>query len=291
MIKLMQQALSMLAIVILASTQVWSKNYDNFFGQDSTYKQYLNLKYGPAEGNGNLLDLYLPVNHSASTRLIVYVHGGSWKWGSKNDFPKILINTLTSKGYGVVAVNYRLLRDGKNRFPAQMEDLKNAMTFLTAKASTYGYNGSEFALLGVSAGAHLSLLYTYKHDPGKQIRTVIDIVGPTDLTDKTFRENPNGSDIINQFLGNVNPKAPIAIEASPIYHLNKSTGVPTILFHGESDDLVHVGQAKELYKKLQSLGIQSQLELYPGETHEMRKSLFDIYAKLAIWLQKVYPAK
>lgn len=287
----MHQTLSILTVMILASTQVWSKDFNKFSGQDSTYKQYLNLKYGPAEGNGNLLDLYLPVNHSAATKLIIYVHGGSWKWGSKNDFPKILINTLASKGYGVVSLNYRLLRDGRNRFPAQIEDLKNAMAFLTAKASAYGYNGNAFALLGVSAGAHLSLLYTYKHDTQKQIRTVIDIVGPTDLTDKTFRENPNGGDIINQFLGDSNPKASIAVEASPVYHLNKSTGVPTILFHGESDELVHVGQAKDLYKKLQSLGIQSQLELYPGETHEMRKSLFSIYAKLTVWLEKVYPAK
>ena len=287
----MHQVLSTLAVVILASTQAWSKNFDTLFGQDSTYKQYLNLTYGPAEGNGNLLDLYLPNNHSASTRLIVYVHGGSWKWGSKNDFPKILINTLASKGYGVASINYRLLREGKNQFPAQIEDLKNAIAFLTTKAAAYGYNGNEFALLGVSAGAHLSLLYTYKHDTRKQIRTVIDIVGPTDLTDKTFRENQSGGNIINQFLGNAELKSQIAIDASPIYHLSKTTGVPTIIFHGESDELVHVGQAKELYKRLQSLGIKSQLQLYPGETHEMRKSLFDIYSKLTVWLQNVYPAK
>lgn len=287
----MNYILSTIALVLLASAQVWSKNIGDNFRQDSTYTQHLNLAYGPAEGNANLLDLYLPTKHSASTKLIVYVHGGSWKWGSKNDFPKILVNTLTSQGYGIVTLNYRLLREGKNRFPAQIEDLKNAMAFLTAKASTYGYNGNEFALLGVSAGAHLSLLYTYKYDKGTQIRTVIDIVGPTDLTDKTFRENPTGGNIITQFLGDANPKATIAVEASPIFHLTKESGVPTIVFHGESDELVHVGQAKALYKKLQSLGVQSQLELYPGETHEMRKSLFSIYSKITLWLQKVYPAK
>lgn len=285
------QILSTLAVVLIASTQVWSKNFENIFSQDSTYAQHLNLQYGPAEGNGNLLDLYLPKNNSANTKLIIYVHGGSWKWGSKNDFPKILVSTLTTKGYGVAAINYRLLREGKNRFPAQIEDLKNAIAFLTANASTYGYNGKEFALLGVSAGAHLSLSYTYKYDTQKQIKTVIDIVGPTDLTDKVFRENPSASNTINQFLGDTNTQAAIAVDASPIYHLKKETGVPTIIFHGESDELVNVNQSKELYKKLQALGIQSQLELYPGETHEMRKSLFSIYTKLGVWLQKVYPAK
>ena len=119
----------------------------------------------------------------------------------------------------------------------------------------------------------------------------MDIVGPTDLTDKVFRDNPSASNTINQFLGDTNPQAAIAVDASPIYQLKKETGVPTIIFHGESDDLVNVNQSKELYKKLQSLRIQAQLELYPGETHEMRKSLFSIYTKLGVWLQNVYPAK
>ncbi|GAB3519826.1 alpha/beta hydrolase [Emticicia fontis] len=288
-IKRMHSTFLSLALVFFASTQVWSKNFENSFRLDTTYTQHLNLKYGPAEGNANMLDLYLPDTHMA--KLIIYVHGGSWKWGSKNDFPKILVNALTAKGYAVAAINYRLLKEDKNRFPAQIEDLKNAIAFLTANANTYGYNGKEFALLGVSAGAHLSLLYTYKHDAQKQIKTVIDIVGPTDLTDKVFRDNPSASAIINQFLGDANPQAAIAVEASPIYHLKKETGVPTIIFHGESDELVNVNQSKELYKKLQLLGIQSQLELYPGETHEMRKSLFSIYTKLGVWLQKVYSAQ
>lgn len=275
--------LSVLVFVCLASVQAWS--------QDSTYKQYLNLQYGPAEGNSNLLDLYLPNNHTDATRLIVYVHGGSWKWGSKNDFPKVLVSMLTAKGYGVAALNYRLLKDNKNLFPAQMDDLKSAFSFLTTKASAYGYNGNQFALLGVSAGAHLSLLYLYTQDKGRQIKTMIDIVGPTDLTDRDFRKGESGGSIVTQFLGNADPDAPVALQASPIRHLNKSNGVPTIIFHGESDDLVPVSQAKALHKKYQDLGLRSQLELYPNETHEMRKSLFDIYAKLAVWLQGVFPAR
>ncbi|WP_259016409.1 alpha/beta hydrolase [Emticicia fluvialis] len=286
--KTMHLLLAFLCLVSVAPVQAGSKSHS---AQDSTYKQYVDLRYGPAEGTANLLDLYLPKNNSSTTKLIVYVHGGSWKWGSKNDFPKLLVGTLTAKGYGVVALNYRLLKEGSNRFPAQMEDLTNAFAFLTVKAGQYGFNGREFALLGVSAGAHLSLLYTYKHDKDRQIKTVIDIVGPTDLTDADFRKGKNSGDIINQFLGNANPDAPVAVEASPILQINKDNAVPVIIFHGESDELVPVQQAKALHKKYQDLGGQSQLVLYPGETHEMRKSLFDVYTKLAVWLQRVFPAR
>ena len=267
------------------------QGFNSHYVVDSTYKQFLNLPYGQAEGNANLLDIYLPLNHSASTRMIVYIHGGSWSRGSKNEFPKILINSLTAKGYGIASINYRLLREGKNQFPSQLDDVRNAIAFLTQQASVYNYNGNEFALLGASAGAHLSLLYAYGHDTKKQIKTVIDIVGPTDLSDKLVR---NGTDeansTISRFLGNPDPKAQIALDASPIYHLTKKSGVPTILFHGESDELVNVAQSKTLYAKLQSLGIQSQLELYPNETHEMRKSLMSVFTKIGVWLDTVYPA-
>ncbi len=284
----MQSVLTVLFLAGIVTAQAWGMN---FTPQDSTYEQYLNLSYGPAEGSANLLDLYLPKSHSASTKLIVYVHGGSWKWGSKNDFPKVLVSVLTSKGYGVAALNYRLLKENTNRFPAPMDDLKKAFIFLTAKAPTYNYNGNEFALLGVSAGAHLSLLYAYTHDKGKQIKTIIDIVGPTDLTDRDFRKGASSGDIVTQFLGNADPDAPIAIEASPIRQLDKNNAVPVIIFHGESDELVPVQQARALHKKYQDLGLHSQLVLYPNETHEMRKSLLDIFAKLTVWLESVYQAR
>jgi dipeptidyl aminopeptidase/acylaminoacyl peptidase len=73
--------------------------------------------------------------------------------------------------------------------------------------------------------------------------------------------------------------------------LTKKTGVPTIIFHGEDDELVDVRQAKNLHTKLSQLGIKTELVLYPKETHEMKKSLPDVFIKTADWLKKVYPVR
>lgn len=260
---------------------------------DSLYDSYLNLRYADAPDNANLLDVFLPKNHNTTTKLIIFIHGGFWSKGGKNQLPQPLINLMvTQKGYGLVSINYRLVKDDKNRFPAQIEDVAKAIAFLSSKGDSLGYNQNEFALLGASAGAHLALLYAYAFDTKKQIKTVIDIVGPTDLSDSLVRKNNELANVtITKFLGEPNPKAKIARDASPIFHLSNQSGVPTIIFHGENDEVVNVNQAKTLYQKLNSLGIQTQLELYPNETHEMKKSLMSVFSKIGIWLEKTYPAK
>lgn len=259
-----------------------------------TYQSLMDVSYGDAEGKDNLLDAYYPDNHNHNTKVIVYIHGGSWNRGDKSEFPKLLIDDLVGqKGYMVVSINYRLVKDGKNLFPAQIEDVKKAIAFLSSKAKRYGFNGNEFALMGGSAGAHLAMLYAYKHDASKQVKTVVNLWGPTDLSDKSVRAD--GSDANNtviRFLGESDPKAQICIDASPLLHLTKESAVPTISFHGVEDPLVHVSQAENLHKKLQSLGVLTQLELYPKEKHGMSPSAaVDVFSKMTTWLENQYPPK
>lgn len=259
-----------------------------------SYQSLLDVSYGDAEGKQNLLDAFYPDNHNSNTKLIVYIHGGSWSRGDKREFPKQLIEELVgNRGYMVVSINYRLVKDGQNLFPAQIEDVKKALEFLSSKAKRYGFNGNEFALMGGSAGAHLAMLYAYKHDAKKQVKTVVNLWGPTDLTDKSIR--PDGSDADNtviRLLGTPDHKAQICVDASPLVHLTKETSVPTISFHGVEDPLVNVSQAENLHKKLQSLGTLSQLELYPKEKHGMSASAaVDVFSKMVAWLEKQYPAK
>ncbi|GAB2787314.1 hypothetical protein GCM10027275_35020 [Rhabdobacter roseus] len=258
-----------------------------------TYRALMDVRYGPAEGKDNLLDAYLPANLSAKTKVLVYLHGGSWSRGDKSEFPKLLIDELVGKkGYLLVSMNYRLVKDGANLFPTQIEDITQALAFLTKNAKRYGYRADELALMGGSAGAHLAMLYAYGYDPARQVRAVVDLWGPTDLTDKRVRADGSDADkTVIRFLGEADPQAQICRDASPAYHLTQATGVPTILFHGEEDPLVHVSQATNLYQKLVSLGIPAQLELYPHEKHGMSPAAaLDVFAKMIDWLGRYFPA-
>ena len=258
-----------------------------------SYREIKNVKYGNI-GKENLMDVYMPDNFPPTTKFIVYIHGGSWTAGDKTEFPKSLIEELVGKrGYGLVSMNYRLVKDKQDLFPAQIEDVKKVIGYVSGNGKKYKYNGNEIALMGGSAGAHLAMLYAYGHDEQKQIKTVIDLWGPTDLTDASVRaKGSNADNTVIRFLGEADPAAQIAKDASPAYHLTKETGVPTILFHGGMDPLVHVSQAENLYKKLQSLGIPAQLEIYPEEKHGMSPSAaIDVFSKIFVWLDTYFPAK
>ncbi|MBS1749745.1 MAG: alpha/beta hydrolase fold domain-containing protein [Bacteroidetes bacterium] len=258
------------------------------------YRELKNIKYGNASDDQNTFDAYIPKDLRPGAKVIIYIHGGGWSRGDKSEFPKQLIDELAGKrGYVVASMNYRLVKDTLNRFPAQIEDVKKLIAFISKNAKKYDYNGNEYALMGGSAGGHLAMLYAYGYDDKKQVKTVVDLWGPTDFTDKSIR--PDGSDadnIVIRFLGEKDVNAQITKDASPLWHLSETTAVPTILFHGGKDPLVDVSQAKKLYNRLQELHIPSELEIYPEEKHGVGpEAVVDVFSKMLKWLDKYYPAK
>ncbi|MCK4685413.1 MAG: alpha/beta hydrolase, partial [Pirellulales bacterium] len=114
--------------------------------------QVKNLQYAEVDGKPLLLDLYLPEKPEGSP-LVVWVHGGGWKGGSKQ---KCFLKWLANFGYTVASINYRLVDVAK--WPAQLHDCKAAIRWLRANAKTYGYNPDCVIAAGSSAGGHLVAL-------------------------------------------------------------------------------------------------------------------------------------
>lgn len=277
MIMKLYQQLVLVCVFLLGISSVQSQNYRKL--KDIAYS---------LDSEDNKFDAYLP-NTYENAKVIVYLHGSGWTGGDKDELPAVLIEQLVNQQkYIVVSANYRLIKDGKNRFPAQMEDVRNLLNFLSANASKYKYNAQQFTLMGGSAGGHLAMLYAYGYDPEKRIKNVVDFWGPTDLTDKEMRAaNPVADAKIVNLLGTSDPAAQIGFDASPYYRLSKNTGVPTVIFHGGKDPLVDVSQADKLYKKLQDLGIPAQYERYPNEQHGMKSAAaMDVLLKTLAWLKK-----
>src|SRR5206468_5491503 len=85
--------------------------------------------------------------------VVVWVHGGAWRGGSKSN-PSIL--PLTEKGFAVASVDYRL--SPVAQFPAQIHDIKAAIRYLRGTAKEHGISAGPIAVSGGSASGHLAAL-------------------------------------------------------------------------------------------------------------------------------------
>jgi glycerophosphoryl diester phosphodiesterase len=255
------------------------------------YKKLLNVKYS-LNYDEDVMDVFFPEKYT-NAKVILYIHGGGWTGGDKEEFPKYLLDELVGKkGYVVASMNYRLIKDGKNRFPSQMEDVTSAIQFLTFAAKKYNLNAHEFALMGGSAGGQMAMLYAYGYDTKKQIRTVVDYWGPTDFADKiVWVPGTATQSTAANLVGVTDGTAKIVFDASPYYRITKESAVPTILFHGGDDPLVPVSQADKMHKRLIELGVPTEYYMYPGEKHGVGGAWrTDLFTKTIAWLNKYFPA-
>jgi acetyl esterase/lipase len=233
----------------------------------SVAKTTLNVSYG--SDPRNIMDVYLPTNRStATTPVMILIHGGGWVEGSKNDLDGYL-EVLKRNGpeYAVFNINYRLAGNGQNLFPAQELDVKKCIEFIYSKRSEYNIS-DKFVLLGASAGGHLALLHAYKYTTPVKVKAVVSFFGPTDLT--AFYNNPPNI-FIPITLQNVTGTTPLL---NPLLYQNSSsvsfvstTSCPTLLLQGGNDPLVPASQAELLKAKLAAAGVPHQYVLYPTGGH------------------------
>ena len=119
-------------------------------------KAMRDVEYARVDGKPLLLDLYLPAKAAQPMPVIVWIHGGAWRAGSKERCPAI---PMAAQGYAVASINYRLTNVAT--FPAQIYDCKAAIRWMRAHAKEYGFDPDRIGVWGGSAGGHLvSLLGT-----------------------------------------------------------------------------------------------------------------------------------
>jgi acetyl esterase/lipase len=96
-------------------------------------------------------------NEAKKAPLIIFVHGGGWKRGSKdNATGKEKVGHYHQLGYAFASINYRLVPDAA--VEQQAQDVADAVAFLRGKAATLGFDSDRIVLMGHSAGAHLVAL-------------------------------------------------------------------------------------------------------------------------------------
>ena len=235
------------------------------------------IVYAQVGGHAMALDLHLP-GGTAKPPLVVYLHGGAWRAGSKSDYPAFLVEG----GYAVASVEFRQSTEAP--FPANVHDIKAAIRFLRAKAGEYGYRTDRIAIAGSSSGAHLAAVVatTNGHaalegnegdhlQASSAVQALVSWFGASNLTTILAQSTPFGLSVrepaLQLLLGDLPDKVPeLAKLASPAMHVD-ARDPPAILLHGDQDPQMPVNQTLELEAAYRRSGVAVEMMIVDGAKH------------------------
>ncbi len=244
-----------------------------------------NVPYVEGGGSRQQLDICFATKGKPRP-LIVWIHGGGWRSGSKEQNPALF---LVKEGYAVASINYRLT--DKAAWPAQIEDCKAAIRYLRAHADRYRIDPDRIGVWGGSAGGHLAAMLGTTSDSNEfatasnvaessAVQAVCDWFGPTNFCpEKPDGEalaviNPparSGQEMVEELLGgSPSEKVDVARSASPVTFAT-ADDPPFLIMHGADDRVVPVAHSRMLAKSLKDAGVSVKLKVVPEAGHAGRE--------------------
>ncbi|MBB6460503.1 alpha/beta hydrolase [Flammeovirga kamogawensis] len=197
--------------------------------------------------------------------VIVFIHGGGWAKGDKDDVMYQVFN-VAKRGFVGVSISYRLISEAP--FPACIEDVKQAIRFLKSKEGELPIDVTRIGIWGYSAGAHLALMIGLSPDElfktdeysayNTNVKAIMAVSAPTDFVTRRekqgalafFTEEQNNSELFQE---NVSPLSFIHQNQPSIYML-----------HGTADPLVKPFHYKNFEAACKEKGVDN-FELFEFE--------------------------
>jgi acetyl esterase/lipase len=240
------------------------------------------------------MDVFRPRKDANGAGVIMVVSGGFFS--SHEAVSPVLIGPLLGRGYTVFSV----VHGSQPRYtvPEIVVDLNRAVRFIRLHAPEYGVDPERVGITGGSAGGHLSLMLGTAGGPGdpnakdpvdrqsSRIQAVACFFPPTDFLNfgAPGRELIHATDHRAPFrpafdyreldreqnlwlpVTDSEKLRKITREISPITHVS-SDDPPTLIIHGEKDDLVPVQQSHIFVERLKGAGVEAKLIVKEGAGH------------------------
>jgi acetyl esterase/lipase len=243
----------------------------------STITVRRNLSYDSTATTGKknrstLFDLYQPKDDGAGLRpLIIWMHGGGFKFGSKEAAGiQLWSTTFAHRGYVCAAINYRMGSKGlrfhfndlvKGCYDA-VQDAQTAIAWFRANAIRLRIDTNRIVLAGNSAGGMIALQAAYSINA-----EMLHLIGDDDSGLVSHAIDAGHIAAVVNFWGG-------------IFHIDwlQNARVPIVSVHGKKDGVVpydHKGYplygSFAIHRTADSLHIPNQLKTYDDYSHELQK--------------------
>lgn len=234
------------------------------------------LKFKDTDSKNVYLDIYKSTLENKASKVILYVHGGSWIYGD-NGIPigmEPIIDSFNKEGFTIISLSYNLLNNNTSIYDS-ICDVKDAIRWIYKNKDIYNFDTNEIGILGISSGANISLLASYSNDAdfkgdknlynySSKVKYVIDVFGPTNLESLNFTSLKNTSYYKN-LIPLVSSKEYLK-KYSPINYIKED--LPnTLIIHSKVDELVPYSNAKDLYTALKDKNNNAKLLALKNGSH------------------------
>lgn len=171
---------------------------------------------------------------SSPAPLLVWVHGGAWRFGTNQALRDTILSTPTGEqpntqalmraafqqaGWAVASINYRYSHQAL--FPGALHDVKEAVRFFRANAHEFGIDPQRIAVAGGSAGGHLSMLVAHTGDSAASD----SVLGDSAFGNSAFEDSASAPEHEEYFEG----------RAASAYPSHSSQVAAAASFYGVSD--------------------------------------------------------
>ncbi len=233
---------------------------------------HANLDYAPAEpatSLGHKLDLYIPSGATAPLPVVIWTGGSAWRAENGKNSAGGVATQLNPAGYAVAGVS---IRNSQNvTFPGQLHDIKAAIRWLRANASTYNFDPNRIAIMGDSSGGWTTAMAALTGDVPElegavgttgvpsTVRAAVAFYPPTNFLDMdrwmprpcqgTACHDTEGSPE-SQLVGCAIQGCADKVQAANPARYISAADPPIMILHGGSDPLVPHNQGELLYMAL-----------------------------------------
>ena len=239
--------------------------------------QHKDVVYATVDGRDLALDIYMPAGVE-SPPLLVWVHGGAWRRGTKEQVRLEFVEN----GIATASLDFR--QSTEAQFPAAVHDIKAAIRFLRANASTYGYRTDRIAISGNSSGGHYAALVGVSNghpslegsvgdnpNQSSDVQAIISYYGASNLTTILAQSTPFGLGVrepaLTLLLGALPEGAEDLAElASPVFQVDRNDP-PLLLLHGDQDPQMPINQAHELVGAYNEQALDVTFDVVYGAAH------------------------